>query len=72
MKNGVVVPDRPGTLPEGVEVSIRPLKRSRASGQDRPRTMYERYKRCIGIAKGLPPDASTNADHYLYGAPKRK
>ena len=33
--------------------------------------MAERLARVIGKAKGLPPDASLNHDHYLYGLPKK-
>lgn len=74
VKNGVVVFDEPAALPDGVAVSVRALRgRSRATKQaGRPDSMYERYKGCIGKAKGGPPDASINIDHYLYGAPKRK
>jgi hypothetical protein len=74
VKNGVVVLERPDALSEGVEVSVRALAgaRGRAKSAKAPPTMYERYKRCIGKAKGMPPDASINIDHYLYGAPKRK
>lgn len=74
VKNGVVVLDDPSALPEGTDVSVRAL--AGASGKSRSakvaETMYERYKRCIGKAKAMPPDASVNIDHYLYGAPKRK
>ena len=34
-------------------------------------SLYERLKPVIGAAKGLPPDASVNVDHYLYGHPKK-
>ena len=55
-------------------------KRSRPSGacdtrrkaDKLPPTLYERLKPFIGKAKGLPPDASINHDHYLYGLPKRR
>ena len=80
VRNGVVVLDDPSAIPDGTEVSVRPLKtkgkpkpQSEAPKSDQPeQTMYERYKRFIGAAKGLPPDASINIDHYLYGTPKRK
>ena len=74
VKNGVVVLDDPAALPEGTEVSVRPAKGSarRGEGRARPATMYERYKRFIGKAEGLPADFSANHDHYLYGVPKRK
>jgi hypothetical protein len=74
VKNGVVVLNAPGALPEGVEVSVHPLKRKLAGGNGKKLqpTPYDRYKHFIGKAQGLPPDFSTNHDHYLYGTPKRK
>ncbi len=73
-KNGVVVLDDPGAIPDGTEVSVRPLKGKSCSDKrkERPATMYERYERFIGKAEGLPPDFSINHDHYLYGTPKHK
>lgn len=71
--------DNPDALPDGAVVSVRVLAGralARARGKTKPakgpKTMYERYKRCIGIVKGMPDDFSINHDHYLYGAPKRK
>lgn len=73
VKDGVVVLDEPGTIPDGVAVSVRPLKRRRrsASGRALAPTVYERYKGFIGMAEGLPSDLSVNHDHYLYGVRKR-
>ena len=39
--------------------------------QEVHRSLYDRLKPLIGAAKNLPPDASVNVDHYLYGHPKR-
>lgn len=74
VKNGVVILNAAGALPEGVEVSVRPLKGKPAASHSKKLqpTPYDRYKRFIGMAQGLPPDFSTNHDHYLYGTPKRK
>ena len=73
MKNGVVVLDDPTAIPEGADVSVRPVKGKarKGGGQSRPTTMYERYKPFIGKAKGLPPDLAMNHDHYLHGRPKQ-
>ena len=73
VKNGVIVLDDPKAMPEGTEVSVRPLKRCTRKGVRKagPPTVYERYRRFIGVIKDLPPDSSINIDHYLYGAPKR-
>lgn len=74
IKNGVVVLDRPGILPEGAEVSVRALKgrAARRSGKARPPSVYERYKKFVGAVKDLPADMSVNLEHYLYGAPKNE
>jgi hypothetical protein len=74
VKNGVVVLEGPARLEEGAEVSVRPLRRpSRSRGRSKQTpTLYERLKSVVGKAKGLPPDASLNHDHYLYGMPKRQ
>jgi hypothetical protein len=73
VKNGVVVLEGRARLEEGAEVSVRPLRKPAHSGVRRkqPATLYERLKSVAGKAKGLPPDASINHDHYLYGLPKR-
>jgi hypothetical protein len=74
VKNGVVVLEGRARLEEGVEVSVRPLRKAirRAAGKKRPRTLYERLKSVVGKVKGLPPDLSVNHDHYLYGVPKKR
>ncbi|HOD82676.1 MAG TPA: hypothetical protein PKG77_14750 [Phycisphaerae bacterium] len=71
VKDGIVVVEGPECPPEGAQVSIRVLK-GRRRKQRKPSSMYEHYKSVIGTAKGLPPDASVNHDHYLYGLPKQK
>ena len=74
VSNGVVVFESTIELPDGAEVRVRPAKPqpTRAKARKMPPTLYERLKPIIGKAKGLPPDASINHDHYLYGAPKRR
>jgi hypothetical protein len=73
VNNGVVVLDDAVTLPEGTSVNVEPT-RARHDGPtttDIP-TLCERLRPFIGKAKGLPPDASVNLDHYLYGTPKQE
>lgn len=72
VKNGVVILDEPSTLPEGarVIVSFFDFTQNEVPEDQTGETLYERLMPAIGAAKGLPPDASTNVDHYLYGAPK--
>ncbi len=61
-------------------MEVRPVKKRKrpakaaapAKGKSRRRSLAERLAPFIGKAKGLPPDASVNIDHYLYGLPKRK
>jgi len=71
--NGVVVLDQSAALPEGAEVRARPVRtrRPRKVASTRPKSLYERLRRVIGKAKGLPRDAARNHDHYLYGLPKK-
>ncbi|MCY2950887.1 MAG: hypothetical protein NTU53_02795 [Planctomycetota bacterium] len=66
IKNGVVVLDEPAELPEGAEVKVEldpPKPAEPPIGQ--------KLMRWAGVLKSLPPDASRNIDHYLYGHPKR-
>jgi hypothetical protein len=72
VQDGVVVLEGRVRLKEGTAVSVRPLRTAARPSrrQKQPPTLYERYKRFIGKANSLPPDASINHDHYLYGAPK--
>jgi len=80
IKNGKVLLDNPNALPEGTEVEVRrikprkgPVKKPKPGKRKaRPRTLAERFADVIGKATGLPPDASINHDHYLYGTPKKQ
>jgi hypothetical protein len=65
VKGGVVVLEAGATLPEGETVVVHSLEDAQGP------TLAERYRDVIGIAKGLPADASKNIDHYLHGSPKR-
>ncbi len=74
--NGAVVLDAPPPLPEGAEVEVVvrapvPAGPKSAAGGAEPPTLFEQLKDCLGIAEGLPEDASRNLDHYLYGHPKK-
>lgn len=50
----------------------RNVKSKAVNRKKRGDLLYERLKSVIGAARGMPPDASVNVDHYLYGAPKQK
>ncbi len=72
VRNGTVVLDEPVELPEGAVVHVDVASEAEPrSTESEPPTLYERLKPFIGAAKGLPPDASVNVDHYLYGHPKQ-
>ena len=68
VQNGVVVFDEPVTLPEGTAVQVEAVVLSTNTTK---RSLLERLGDVVGKAKGLPPDASQNVDHYLYGHPKK-
>ena len=79
IRNGKVVLDGPIPLPDGTEVEVRPAKKRKSPAKPKkpktkakPRTLAERLANVIGKATGLPPDASVNHDHYLYGTPKQQ
>ena len=73
VENGTVVLDEPVMLPDGTEVSIRALPpRSKNIGKSiRKPGVGQALLRLAGKAVGLPPDASHNVDHYLYGHGKK-
>lgn len=75
VKNGVVVLDESGDLPEGVEVLIEvPAgvgnKRKPARKPKAKKTVGERLMKFAGKLKGLPVDLARNHDHYVHGVPK--
>jgi hypothetical protein len=73
VKDGVVVLDDPKSLPNGAEVSVRVLRRParKANAGKKKATVRPGLLKLAGKAKDLPPDASVNVEHYLYGHPKR-
>lgn len=72
VQNGVVVLDSPTNLPDGTSVRVKiPETEVTSAVEVQRKTLYERFESFIGTAPELPPDASVNHDHYLYGTPKR-
>ena len=75
VKNGAVVLDKHVALPEGTRVqcvlipaeSVLEVAGTENDGAPLDNGVME----FAGKAVGLPPDASVNLDHYLYGHPKR-
>lgn len=76
IKNGKVILDDPKALADGMEVEVRPARKRKPArkkpSKSPPRSLAERLRSVIGKAKNLPPDASVNHDHYLYGVPKKE
>jgi hypothetical protein len=64
IKNGTIVLDQPVSLPEGAEVSVDLVNVQPAV------PLAESLKGVIGKVTELPPDASSQKRHYLYGHPK--
>lgn len=65
IEDGKVVFSDPPILPNGTEVTV--IVNELPRGDQKAETLYERMKPIIGIAKHLPPDASTKIDEVLYG-----
>jgi len=63
--NGTIVFNPPANLPEGARVRVEVL----AAEAPEP-SLFDRLGDLAGKAVNLPPDASAQHDHYLYGAPK--
>jgi hypothetical protein len=74
IQGGAVVLEKNADLPDGTPVTVCLfdfLEENIPSDETGP-SLYERMKPVIGIANGLPPDASENKNHYLYGASKTR
>lgn len=65
IENGVVVFDKPTSLPEGTKVRIVPIVETRR------KTLAERFKNIVGAVDDLPEDMAERHDHYLHGTPKQ-
>jgi len=73
VENGVIRLEDAPALPEGAEVEVRLLAENMSEEEERKvPSVCEALKDFVGKAEGLPPDASINLDHYLYGLPKRQ
>ena len=72
VENGMIRLEDSHALPDGLEVEVRLLAEEKLvePEQEIP-SLYDRLIDVVGKAKGLPPDASSNVDHYLYGQSKR-
>ena len=70
VKNGVVVLEGNPPLPEGTRVRVEAVQSPAETPPQTP-NVWDGLLELAGTAEGLPPDASQNIDHYLYGLPKR-
>jgi predicted DNA-binding antitoxin AbrB/MazE fold protein len=64
VKNGVIVPDQPGQLPEGtrVRIVVEPeVKKPTLAG----------LLKYAGALDDMPADFAQQHDHYIHGTPKR-
>jgi hypothetical protein len=66
VKNGVIVLESPGELPEGTEVRVLQAETCTAP------SLADRYADFIGIFEGLPADLAENHDRYIHGKPERQ
>jgi hypothetical protein len=72
VENGTIRLKDSVVLPEGAEVRVEVVSPADHCERREARvSLYDRLKPLIGAAKDLPPDASINVDHYLYGHPKK-
>src|SRR5262249_438658 len=73
VRNGVVVLDNGGKLPEGSKVSVRVLGKRKPIKERRskPKVVPSGLMKHAGKVADLPTDAARNLDHYLYGHPKQ-
>jgi hypothetical protein len=71
VKNGVIVLDEPGALPDGMRVDVAPVEDTEHAADERLPTWAEVFDGIAGKARGLPSDLARNHGHYLHGTPKR-
>ena len=74
IKDGKVVLEDPVALPEGATVRVEVVTERMTDDGDSaaPPSLRDILLKFAGSVKGLPPDASSQHDHYLYGTPKHE
>jgi hypothetical protein len=70
VNNGVIIPDGPTVLPEGMRVRISPAIAASIS-PPKPQPFGQRYSQFKGTIPGLPTDLAAQHDHHRLGTPKR-
>ncbi len=75
VEHGKIVVEEDLDLPEGTRVEVTPVSGKTAGRSRGPKksklTVSRRLLKYAGKARGMPPDAARNLDHYLYGHPKQ-
>ena len=71
VRNGVIVLEDDTPLPEGTEVRVEPVADGQAAPEADRSPLADSLLKFAGTIDDLPPDASRNIDHYLYGRPER-
>ncbi len=64
VRNGIIVPDNPQALAEGMRVQIIPAPVEK-------QTFGQRFAEFKGAASDLPEDLASQHEHYRLGTPKR-
>jgi len=73
VENGMIRLEDAPILAEGGEAEVRLVTEGAPrEEEEKIPSVCEAMKDFVGKAEGLPPDASINLDHYLYGLPKRQ
>jgi hypothetical protein len=73
VENGMIRLEDAPILAEGVEAEVRLVTEGAPrEEEEKIPSVCEAMRDFVGKAEGLPPDASINLDHYLYGLPKRQ
>lgn len=65
VRNGIIVPDHPEALAEGMRVQIIPTP------AEAVKPFGERFAQFKGAVTDLPEDLASQHDHYRLGTPKR-
>jgi hypothetical protein len=76
IEDGKIVLEDEALLPEGAKVRVEVIELASVDTEPTEKelaqlsSLSEFLLSIAGKAEGLPPDASINHDHYIYGSPK--
>lgn len=66
VRDGVVILEQGGPLPEGTEVRVEPI-----DDADGTAGLRDALLNLAGTLDGLPADMAENHDHYIHGTPRK-